>query len=176
VSAAPSDALLRFYRHEGPDAQGRMLRDIWSWHDAQLEGVHDYIQWLFPLPEPSAYNPSAPLLTPADIAAFHADARLQLALKASLQRMLAFYRLVVSGAPIRIDPSPAFASDIPHWIRPGDHNHLRLTRIIGSLRLLGLSAHARALYVCLAAIARDHPQAISATTVSYWRSASERRL
>ena len=60
------DALLRFYRLEGADARGRTLAEIWSWDAARLEGVHDYIQWLFPLPEPSAFNPQAPILTEAD--------------------------------------------------------------------------------------------------------------
>ena len=60
------DPLLRFYRLEGPDARGRTLPEIWAWDAARLEGVHDYIQWLFPLPEPSAFNPHAPILTHGD--------------------------------------------------------------------------------------------------------------
>src|SRR5262245_5587601 len=63
--------LLDFYRGEGTDAEGRRLDDILAWRDGRLEAVHDFIQWLFPLPEPSRFNPDAPLLTPHDIAAFH---------------------------------------------------------------------------------------------------------
>ena len=88
------DALLRFYRLEGPDAHGRTLLDIWAWDAARLEGVHDYIQWLFPLPQPSAFNPRAPILTQATIAAFHADAQLRERLLRSLALMLDFYGLV----------------------------------------------------------------------------------
>ena len=173
MSDASADPILRFYRHEAPDARGRLLRDVWSWRDDQLEAVHDYIQWLFPLPEPSAFNPAAPLLRAATIDAFQTDTGLQHALQTSLERMLAFYRLAASDAPIRIDPSPAFRIETPHWLRPGDHNHLRLTRSIRSLRLLGLPAHARALRTCLESIAADHPGAIAPATLSYWRSASE---
>ena len=68
-----ADPLLRFYRLEGTDARGRTLSEIWSWDADRLEGVHDYIQWLFPLPEASAFNPSAPLLTDATLEAFRAD-------------------------------------------------------------------------------------------------------
>ena len=32
-----------------------------------LERTHDYIQWLFPLPERSSANPDAPRLSSADI-------------------------------------------------------------------------------------------------------------
>ena len=62
--------LVRFYRGDAPDARGRTLDDILAWDDEQLEAVHDYIQWLFPLDEPSRFNPDAPLLTPADRVAF----------------------------------------------------------------------------------------------------------
>lgn len=169
------DGLLRFYRLEGPDLHGRMLPEIWAWDAARLEGVHDYIQWLFPLPEPSAFNPKAPILTPETIAAFRADARLRERLLRSLTLMLDFYGLALEsvgdGVP-RIEPAPGFAAKSRGWLHAGNHNHLRLTRILTSLRLLGLEDHARALHTCLAGVARDHPHAVSATTLAYWQRAS----
>jgi hypothetical protein len=53
--------LLDFYRGLGTDTEGRLLTDILAWPDAEFEEVHDFIQWRFP--EPSQYNPDAPLLT-----------------------------------------------------------------------------------------------------------------
>ncbi len=38
-----------------------MIGEIWAWDDAALEDGHDFIQWLFPLPEPSAFVDDAPL-------------------------------------------------------------------------------------------------------------------
>src|SRR5260370_19373303 len=64
--------LVDFYRGEATDREGRFLRDLWAWGDDDLEAVHDFIQWLFPLPEPSRYNPDAPLLTDENIAPFRA--------------------------------------------------------------------------------------------------------
>jgi len=169
------DPLLRFYRLDGTDARGRTLTEIWAWDAARLEGVHDYIQWLFPLPEPSAFNPHAPILTREAIEAFRVDPQLQQRLLRSLVLMLEFYGLALesdgNGAP-RIDRARDFAMRSAGWLRPGDHNHLRLTRILTSVRLLGLEAHSLALYSCLAAIARDHPHAVAATTLDYWRRAS----
>jgi hypothetical protein len=169
------DAILRFYRLEGADARGRTLADIWSWDAARLEGVHDYIQWLFPLPEPSAFNPQAPLLTEATVEAFRADAHLRQRLLRSLTTMLGFYGLALAsgpgGAP-RIAPAADFTARSRDWLHAGNHNHLRLTRILTSLRLLGLEDHGRALYACLAGIARDHPHAVSATTLAYWQRAA----
>jgi hypothetical protein len=169
------DALLRFYRLEGRDARGRTLSEIWTWDDASLESVHDYIQWLFPLSEPSAFNPHAPILTDDTIAAFRAHDDLRERLLRSLTLMLGFYGLALapgSGGAPRIEPSAAFTVKSRGWLHPGNHNHLRLTRILTSLRLLGFEEHARALYACLAAIARDHPHAVSATTLAYWRNAA----
>ena len=169
------DPLLRFYRLDGTDARGRTLTEIWAWDAARLEGVHDYIQWLFPLPEPSAFNPKAPILTPETIAAFRADAQLRERLLRSLALMLDFYGLALdsvgNGAPW-IEPAPGFAAKSRGWLHAGDHNHLRLTRILTSLRLLGRDDHSQALYRCLAGIAGDHPHAISATTLDYWRKAT----
>ncbi len=85
--------LIGFYSGEQPDNRGRQLTGIQSWSDEQLEAVHDYVQWLFPLPERSAFNPGAPLLSAADIEAFHAGAELRGRLLASFRRMLAFYGL-----------------------------------------------------------------------------------
>ena len=171
----PGDALLRFYRLEAPDARGRMLSEIWTWDAARLEAVHDYIQWLFPLPEPSAFNPHAPILTGETADAFRADAELRQRLLRSLGLMLDFYGLALTsaagGAP-RIAPGPDFAATSRGWLQPGDHNHLRLTRILTSVRLLGLEAHSRALFAALAEIARTHPTAVSRTTLDYWRRAA----
>src|SRR6185437_16980358 len=64
--------ILAFYRG-GCDDRRRRLAEILAWSDARLEAVHDYIQWIFPLPEASGANPSAPVLSQADIAAFGAD-------------------------------------------------------------------------------------------------------
>jgi Opioid growth factor receptor (OGFr) conserved region len=169
------DPLLRFYRLDGTDARGRTLPEIWAWDAARLEGVHDYIQWLFPLPEPSAFNPHAPILSMETIDTFRADPELRQRLLRSLALMLDFYGLTLEsdgkGAP-RIGRAPDFAAKSADWLRPGDHNHLRLTRILTSAKLLGLDDHSRALYRCLAAIARDHPHAVSATTLDYWQRAA----
>jgi hypothetical protein len=170
------DPLLRFYRLEGQDARGRTLPDIWDWDDARLEAVHDYIQWLFPLPEPSAFNPYAPVLDATAIAAFHESPHLRQRLLRSLERLLAFYGLTMAAAPhqpgVRIARAASFGDRSRVWLRAGNHNHLRLTRILTSLRLLGLEEHAAALADCLEAIAREHPHAISATTLAYWQRAA----
>jgi hypothetical protein len=59
------------------------LREIQEWPDDQLESVPDYIQWLFPLPEPSGFNVAAPALTRESIRDFLARPDLQENLRVS---------------------------------------------------------------------------------------------
>lgn len=138
--------------------------------DAQLERVHDYIQWLFPLRERSGANPSAPTLNGAAIEAFAARPELRQGLRDALVRMLAFYGLTMHDD--RIQPADTFATRAELWLHPGNHNHLRLTRIIGSLRTLGLEAEAQALFASLRAIHDAYPSRITPTSFAYWSDAA----
>lgn len=126
---------LEFYRGAGPDSSGRLLSQILAWDDERLESVHDFIQWLFPLPEPSLFNPDAPILTEAEMVAARGDQVIQSNLKLAIQRMRRFYGL-----------TPETEHLPKSWLRPADHNHLRLTRILRSLRLLGRPADAQHLF------------------------------
>jgi len=57
---ANTQIIIGFYDGTEPDHRGRYLHEIQQWTDDQLEVVHDYIQWLFSLPEPSGSNLAAP--------------------------------------------------------------------------------------------------------------------
>ena len=163
--------VVRFYRGESADARGRTLDAILAWNDGQLEAVHDYIQWLFPLDEPSRFNPDAPLLTPADRQAFRHDL-LAANLRRAFDRMLAFYglKLEPSEGRARIVRSPDWSARSPDWLHPGNHNLLRLTRIIRSLALLGQTDLATALYT---ALNRECQGRVSAVTLGYWKEATD---
>jgi hypothetical protein len=52
--------LTDFYRGAGSDSEGRSLADLWNLSDDEMEDIHDFIQWMFPLREPSRFNPDAP--------------------------------------------------------------------------------------------------------------------
>ena len=172
---ATSSRILDFLSGAGTDGSGRRIDQIQAWDDRRLEAVHDYIQWLFPLPEASGFNPDAPILTGADIATLKHDPGLQEALRRSWRRMLAFYRLDAIAAP----GAPVAALDAAsvvraHWMRPGDHNMLRISRILRCLALAGLGHEAA---LTLAALERVYAapggaQAIGARSLGYWRQAA----
>src|SRR5262249_54395618 len=85
--------LVGVYRGQARDTGGRAPGALWDWDDESLEEVHDFIQWLFPLPEPSNFNADAPLLSEQDVREFRGDPALQARLRRSLERLLTFLGL-----------------------------------------------------------------------------------
>jgi hypothetical protein len=162
--------LLDFYRGQGTDSEGRTLGELWSWNDDQLEEVHDFIQWMFPLPEPSRFNPDAPLLSRDDVTAFRSEALLQSQLKKSFERILTFLGLT-RAADGSVVEGPNFAHRVPEiWAYP-NHNWLRITRILRSLSRLGLESEAHALFKQLEAFYGQRRFPITSETYQYWTDA-----
>jgi hypothetical protein len=169
------DRIASFYSG-GVDDRGRTLERILAWPDDKLEAVHDYIQWMFPTVAPSAVNPAAPLVAVATIAAFKARPDLREMLRRSLDRMLSFYglRRTDDSGHVRIEiDETRFTDRARVWLRPGHHNHLRLTRIMQSLAALGLMPEAEALQRCLVIDVYGGPghNRITADTYEYWMDA-----
>lgn len=170
-------SIVDFYNGAAKDHRGRSLDEILRWSDDRLEAVHDYIQWLFPLPEPSPVNPYAPLLTLDAVQAFEARPELRARLRASLQRMLEFYGFELCELPLEVIPAGDFRARAAHWLRPGNHNHLRITRILKCCGRAGLKAEARAFLDALEgvnSVERQKPRpGITAESLRYWREALE---
>jgi hypothetical protein len=165
--------IVAFYRGTGTDHRHRRLDDVLAFNMDELENNHDYIQWLFPLAVPSGVMPAAPLVDAECRRAFRRDEQLRAALRRALDRMLDFYGLALAGpadAP-RIDRGWNFSERSPNWLRPRDHNFLRLTRIMASLDLLGDPLLAAALQGCLERLYGEYPSLIGETTIGYWRGA-----
>lgn len=171
MPAEGSDSIVAFYSG-GRDAAGRTLDEILAWDDERLEAVHDYIQWMFPTRQPSGVNPFAPLVSADTIRAFAAGEALRTRLGHSLDRMLAFYGLRREVSRIEIDAA-RFPARARTWLHPGNHNHLRLTRIMASLSALGLREDASALQRCLLedVCARPGAGRVAAQTMNFWRGA-----
>jgi hypothetical protein len=171
--AHDSDKLTRFFSG-GQDDQARTFDEILGWDDAQLEMVHDYIQWIFPLPERSGANPDAPVLNSASIAAIRSSAEMQQRLRAAFERMLAFYGFALEHGAVM--EGPRFVAASRNWLHAGNHNHLRLTRMLRSLRVLGLEPEAAALWDALRSLYERESAAgrrtITAETFAFWQQAA----
>ena len=145
--------MLAFLEGEGTDARGRTIFDVLSFDDAALENTHDYIQWLFPLTEPSSTVPDSPVLTEDEATAVFDSVMAQCTLAAATDRMAAFYR------------------NNDHWLKSADHNHLRITRIIRALRRLRGDAEAEAFRAAILAKVDTTGAPISTRSRGYWQTA-----
>jgi hypothetical protein len=174
LSPSTPNPLVAFYRDGAPDHEGRTLIEILAWADDRLEAIHNFIQWLFPLPEPSGANPHAPILDPATIRTFNSSIAMQERLRLSFRRMMRFYgfRQYSTPAGIVMECAPDFTARAENWLWPMNHNHLRLTRILRSTLLLGLGAESKALFYALNALYREYPDRIPSRTHAFWSSAT----
>jgi hypothetical protein len=171
MANAASNDILAFYQGQSADSEGRMLENIWSWDYQELEYTHDYIQWLFPLKEKSRFNRNAPILNEQVIEAFRTSEKLRANLIKSLNVMLQFYGLQchqLNETDIEITKSEEYQARKLDWIEQGNHNYLRLTRILTSLKLLGLENYAQALFKCLNKIYLEEGENIGSQTYIYW--------
>lgn len=148
-----SSPVVAFLTGEGTDAAGREIFEVIAFDDEAIEGVHDYIQWLFPLPERSGAQPNAPILTQDDIETIRRSPAAQAALVAATDRLAIFY----------------FRQ--PHWLTASDHNHLRITRIIKSLRLLRGDAVADAFRALILARDEEAGHPVGEPALGFWARA-----
>lgn len=169
--------ILDFYLGTGTDHMGRSLKSILSKDDRWLERTHDYIQWLFPLYVGSQFNPNAPLLTDEVRAAFLDAANpdntvLQKNFGAAIQRMLVFYGYFNGPLnPDQVEPTGEWRNKADNWLSDGNHNYMRITRMLRCMTLLGRHPPAVSFRDALLDVASVHPEAISQRTISFWNEA-----
>ncbi|GEM_PF-700076 len=167
--------LFSFYRGIEPNNNGVSLDQILGWDDFQLESVHNYIQWLFPLEKPTAYNPTAPILDAITIRAFCEDTALKAQLLRSFRRMLTFYGLQMNEATKTISRAPTFNARACVWlINPaGHHNFLRISRILRSMHILGHPDYSASFLTIMRDIThREGNGIIPGATLSFWENAA----
>ena len=112
---------------EHPD--GYTFGAVVEWEDDQLEYVHNWVQWCFPLPEASVYQPDSPTLSKRDIEIIKSNPVIQGRVEDMTWRVIDFF-----------DRKPHL------WMVPYSHNHLRITRIIKSLNLIASPKFAARFY------------------------------
>ena len=142
-----------FLEGKTPDHRGRMLSMLWKQTDDDAENTHDYIQWIFPLDEPSQAINIAPVLNDFDIREIRENQHATENLKESARWFLGFLE--------RND----------HWITNYDHNHLRITRVIKSLRLLASDEAADEFRDKVIALAGDNLNLVDGEARDFWNSA-----
>ncbi len=146
-------SLHAFLNGTGSDSRGRTLSHVLALEDTEIEATHDFIQWLFPLPVASSAQPSSPVLSPQELSAIAGDDVAVANLKLARGRMEQFY------------------SRNDQWLRWHDHNHLRITRILTSLRLIVGLDEARRFYAAISDRLKTAPAAINPRSLQFWAHA-----
>jgi len=90
-------------------------------------------------------------------------------------RMLKFYGFKSEEGGVAIDEG-GWGKVARNWWRKFDHNHLRITRIIRSLRVLGLEKEAVAFYRALVNASLKVGMGPGQTSLMFWRRAAKRPL
>ena len=159
-----SNKIIEFYSGTGTDHAGRKIETIWGWNEDKLERCHDYIQWLFPNRDRSAYNEHAPLMTDEVSRQFKMSPWLQGRALRSFETICRFYG-VIYDEKHTFD----FGKERPWWESERyAHNWLRMTRILLALPDFGLHANAQGFYEVI--MKANVPQ----RTKDFWASASRR--
>jgi hypothetical protein len=144
--------IVGFLEGKLPDHRGRILDMLLQQTDHQAEATHDYIQWMFPLDEPSRSVNGVPLLTELEIDEIRQSSLAQANLGESARWFIGFLE--------RND----------HWITKYNHNHLRITRVIRSLRLLASDKAADGFRDKVLALAGDNLNLVDQKARGFWNS------
>ena len=163
--------LTEFYSETGPDHEGRYLGDILEMDDEWFETCHDYIQWLFPLTEPSNFNPDAPIMTQEDIE-FLSHPMNYSAICDSVIRFMYFlgmdwdWRTEGSIKYFSVGDTRKFSNFIPF-----NHNHLRVTRMLTFLKIIGRANFAQGILRGIEEGAAILNLEINPKSLTYWEEA-----
>jgi len=146
---------VNFLTNNEPDFKNRFLKDIWNFSDEDIEHTHDFIQLLFPLNEESNAVSNGIYLDSSE--AIHS---------------IKFNKLATENIVKSSKWFLSFLARNSHWKRKHDHNYLRVTRIIKSLRLLVSDQEANKFYESFMQLIDENLiSRINSTTLHYWENA-----
>ena len=143
----------KFLTNQTNDFKGRNLDLIWDFSDAEIESNHDFIQLIFPTNKPSRNSFHGYYL---DDELLINKLKKNVVVKENLMKSAAWFL--------------GFLSRNKSWINGYDHNQLRITRVIESLRLLVSDKAANEFFQSILSLVKD-PAAINPTTIKFWEEA-----
>lgn len=135
-----------------PDFKGRMIQDIWNYSDEEIEGIHDFIQFLFPLNKKSQSVFHGHYLETDDLVqSLKDDEKVKKNILKSSEWFLSFLK--------RHD----------YWKRGYNHNQLRITRVIECLRLIVGDKEANSFYELIKILSKNAN--LNKKTTEFWDNA-----
>eukprot|EP00439_Symbiodinium_sp_Y106_P082177 s2427_g21.t1 len=171
-----AEILIKFLKGQGTDSEERTLEDILKSNDDWMEACHNYVQWIFPTDEASMFNRAAPMMTPHVQKVCREDQEIQANFDLILKRFLSFLGLEMKAdaGELQIVRADHFSSrERDCWLSffGGNHNWLRISRVLHCLGMIGKKAEQQALMKCLEGMRADYPEVMSA--MPHWRRRAE---
>jgi hypothetical protein len=157
--------IIKFYEKQSKDNNGRSLDEMQHYNYEKLENIHDYIQWMFPLRRKSDFNDNAPILTQNDITYIKNSKEIKKNMAKSLSVITDFW-----GIEKDEKTNKYIIKDdrINTWITPGNHNFLRVSRVIKSLILFDMEEEAKLFFNCLEELNSKYKNIIR-SSFKYWK-------
>ncbi len=106
------------------------IEDIVNANFGFWEGCHNFIQWVFPLMEPSNHNPDAPIITDPETY-FHLNKN---NVVQAVEKFCSFLGIVVYVENYDQYIHTLHYPRIQEWWVDGNHNLLRITRLLKFLK------------------------------------------
>lgn len=137
-----------FLKNNEPDIYGRYISKIWSFNDEQIETTHNFIQFLFPLTQPSKNSFNKIYINSDDLLY---ELKSDKKVRESIMYSSNWYF--------------SFLERNQHWQTYFDHNHLRISRVIESLNVIVSNRQAKRFYkqvldICIEELINDETKLI----------------
>lgn len=126
------------------------FNQILAMDNEELEYTHDWVQWLFPLLEPSLAVPDSPIMTLEDVRAIQKSIDLKATYWLGVSRVVDFF------------------VSTKYWLKYTDHNHKRITRIIRSMKLILGNDDAMLFYDMIMKLNEDAGNPVAWVNREYW--------
>ena len=157
VNNDPQIIDIGFFLNNETNSNGVSFNDIQLYTLEELEKKHDYIQWIFPLLEPSQFHKNSPIVSQELVDVLKHDTIFKRNMHKSFDLMKFFY------------------CNTTHWMKENDHNLLRITRIIKSLSLFGLDGLAEQFFDMISIICANNNFQIPKKTSEFWIDALNKK-
>ena len=143
----------KFLTNQDPDFKGRFLKEIWAYSDNEIESTHDFVQIVFPTNKPSQ----------ATFNKLYLDNEI---LIEKLKNSSEVTENIMKSASWYL----SFLERNDAWQKGYDHNQLRITRVIESLRLLVSDEAADEFFKDILRLVKD-PTILNPSTMKFWENA-----
>ena len=140
------------------------IDDILRFTEKKVEKCHCFIQWIFPMMEPSQHNSSAPQISGGFKELFLENTKAQESFCKSCRKYLNFigFECVLGEISILTTENAKMFYDRQN------HNRLRITRVLNSLNQIGKTECSKNIFSKLKRIYSENPCRIPKDSFEYW--------